>query len=161
MLLLSNNNRVRKRPLNRTYTLKDIVKDYIILYNSDLEQSTISNICRDFNKAIIKSIIEEGTVLNLPRMGKFFLIQKHTTENSAGERTNVKLKIDFNETRKQGKIIYHKNEHSLGYYYCFKWLRSTKGAENTFKYLYKSTKTNKRYLAKCAKNGNVKVSLNL
>lgn len=161
MLLCQNNNGTRKKPLRRAYTLKDVAKEYVKETNSDKESEFVIDVCKEFNKRLIELIVEKGTIVTLNSLGKLMLLKKLTTEDSKGERTNAKLKVDFAESKKQGKVVYYRNEHSQGYFFCYKWLRGTTGAANTFKYLFYPTRPNKKYLANAIKNNKVKVSINI
>ena len=61
------------------------------------------------------------------------------------------MRIDFNATKKEGKTIYHLNEHSDGYYYRFKWKKGY--VSNIFSYVFTPVRSRKRELAQTIKSG--------
>ena len=63
------------------------------------------------------------------------------------------LAIDWKTTNEIGKKTYHMNDHSGGYKYLFKWVKSNIIVQNKFMYRLVITREYKRELAKLIKTG--------
>jgi hypothetical protein len=130
------------------YTLADSYKDYAAEFKpGDLYYVTYSeyiDICSEFYKRISKSIIDDGMHFKLPYgLGEVYVIKRKVLLNN-------KLQIDWESTLKEGKRIYHLNEHSKGFRYSFFWTKPVH-FKNRFIYRLVLTRDNKRALAKAIK----------
>ena len=68
------------------------------------------------------------------------------------EYTGKSLRIDYAESKKTGKVIYHLNEHSNFYKYRIYWNKQNMITPNKTKYQLVMTRDNKRHLAQIIKN---------
>lgn len=124
------------------YYIKDISEDskYNINYN------LYRDICEDFNKEIMKSMIEEGEFFTMPyRLGTLRVKKRKVDFHN--------LKPNFNLWKETGLKTKYLNEHSGGYYCRFHWnkLIATVVRNRTI-YSFIPTRFNKRYLAKTIKD---------
>ena len=66
-----------------------------------------------------------------------------------------KLKINWLETNKHKKVIYHLNDHTDGFNYRWFWSKINAVIKNKSVYSFQATRTNKRRLAGLLKNKKV------
>lgn len=64
-----------------------------------------------------------------------------------------RLPIDWENSRKYGRRIYHTNEHTNEYKYRWAWYPGTNGTKHASCYLFVPTRTNSRKLAALLKQG--------
>ena len=62
------------------------------------------------------------------------------------------LRIDYHESKVQGKIVYFLNEHSDYYKFRFLWSKKNSLLINKTRYQFVATRANKRRLAQIIKN---------
>ena len=68
------------------------------------------------------------------------------------EYTGKSLRIDYAESKKYGKVIYHLNEITNGFKYRYYWNKKNMITKNKTKYQLIMTRDNKRRLAYILKN---------
>jgi hypothetical protein len=91
-------------------------------------------------KAIISYVLE-GYLFKFPyNLGILRIKKRKMTLNKK------MLRVNFAETKKLGKTIYHLNEHSGGYYYRFSWDSGI--ISGIRKYTFTPVRIHKRALAK-------------
>lgn len=135
-----------------SYTGKDFYESYID-YVSDnklyqVDYKTFRNIIDDYFRYLRDELIENGKEIKLPcRLGTLSII-KHKPKNF----NNRSLRIDYGESKKEGKLLYHLNEHSNYFKYRFHWNKKDMLVKNKGKYQLIMTRTNKRRLAYIIKN---------
>jgi hypothetical protein len=92
------------------------------------------------NWMYVEYALRTGEKVKLPHGFGFIAVNKKMLshyKNFLNKNTGKKfinLRIDYNETRKHGKVIYHTNEHSDGY--NFKWVWFPKEAKFFLHELY-------------------------
>lgn len=84
------------------------------------------NVIKEYNKSILMHILDTGELINLPwGIGPLSInkykkkITKKTTDN--GNNEMYTYSINWPETRKAGKYIYHLNLHTQGFSYTWFW----------------------------------------
>jgi len=120
------------------YFIKDIPDNS--KYN--ISYKLYRDICEEFNKELIKAIIEDGYFFNVPyRLGVIRIKKKKINFNNL--KPNFGL---YNES--EGKLKNkHLNEHSGGYYCMFYWNKQNCVVKNKTAYCFIPTRHNKRWLA--------------
>ena len=102
------------------------------------------SICEDFNKLIIDEILLKAKEFKMPyRLGSLRILKKEMNY-SVGKN---KLKINWFETNKNKKVIYHLNDHTDGFNYRWFWSKKKAIVKNKTIYSFQATRTNKRRLA--------------
>ena len=113
-----------------------------------VEYRVFRDIINDYFKYLRDELIENGKEVKLPcRMGTIQIV-KHKPK----EYTGKSLRIDYAESKKAGKVIYHLNEHSNFYKYRIYWNKQNMITPNKTKYQLVMTRDNKRHLAQIIKN---------
>lgn len=112
-----------------------------------VEYRVFRDIINDYFKYLRDELIENGKEVKLPcRMGTIQIV-KHKPK----EYTGKSLRIDYAESKKAGKVIYHLNEHSNFYKYRIYWNKQNMITPNKTKYQLVMTRDNKRHLAQIIK----------
>jgi hypothetical protein len=144
------NSKRGKGVYKRDYGRSDIYKFYKknTVKELQVDYKTFGSICDDFNKLIIDDILINSEEVKLPIRVGFIRIKK-TKMNFTDKNT---LRVDWKESKKLKKRIYHLNSHTGGYKYRFYW---KKGAiKNITAYSFIPTRTNSRRLASILKDNN-------
>ena len=102
-------------------TLKSAYKSYDDFY--DVGYKKYRAVCEDFNKKIIEDILMKAKEFKMPyRLGTLRIKKKKMNYSKKN-----KLKINWVETNKHKKVIYHLNDHTDGFNYRWFWSKiSTK-----------------------------------
>ena len=130
-------------------TLKSAYKSYDDFYKVGYKK--YRTICEEFNKDIIEDILLKAKEFKLPyRLGSLRVKKKKMNYG----RKN-KLKINWLETNKHKKVIYHLNDHTNGFNYRWFWSKINAIIKNKSVYSFQATRTNKRRLAALLKNNEV------
>ena len=112
-----------------------------------VDKSTYRNICIDFNEMLIDYIISDAGEVTLPcRLGTL-RIKKIKSKN--------RKMVDWKLTKEYGKLIYHLNMHTDGYYYKWFWHKKKAIFTNKSAYSFSPTRNNKRTLASLLKSNSV------
>ena len=143
--------------------------------SSFVNYKVFAGIIKDFNKELIRIIIEEGSEFKLPVRLGFFRIRKYKKKirfNEDGSIDTTTLKVDWNESKKlwakeypdksvkevknikHKPLVYFLNEHTDGYNYLFYWHRKGSNAKNRGMFSAVFTNINFRYLARILKDEN-------
>ena len=143
--------KIRNR--KQSYTTYDIYNNYDKL--EQIPYSTFRNIVDKMNDSIL-SVLQNGQNYKLPcSLGTVQIVKykpKGYNEHS--------LSIDFNESKKLDKRIYHLNEHSNGYKYRLYWSKQPFSFTNRYKYQLCFTRANKRQLAQLIFNNKDYLDIN-
>lgn len=135
-----------------SYTIASFYNDYI----TNIEPDTIYDIPYTLYRKIIieyfqfmrDELIERSKEVRLPyRLGTICIVKrkpKHYDSRS--------LRIDYQETKKQNKLILLDNTHSDMYKYRLYWKKYDMLVSNKMKYQLTMTRANKRNLAYNIKN---------
>ena len=123
-------------------TLVNAYKEYDDFYNVGYKK--YRKICESFNKKLIDQILLNAKEFKMPnRLGSLRILKKEMNY-SVGKN---KLKIDWKETNKNKKVIYHLNDHTDGFNYRWFWSKKNAIIKNKTVYSFQATRTNKRKLA--------------
>ena len=143
--------KIRNR--KQSYTTYDIYNNYD--KKDQIPYSTFRNIVDKMNDSIL-SVLQNGQNYKLPcSLGTVQIVKykpKGYNEHS--------LSIDFNESKKLDKRIYHLNEHSNGYKYRLYWSKQPFSFTNRYKYQLCFTRANKRQLAQLIFNNKDYLDIN-
>ena len=134
---------------HKSKTLVDAYKDFDKsgdnIYNID--KNTYRNICIDFNEMLIDYIISDAGEVTLPcRLGTL-RVKKIKSKN--------RKMVDWKLTKEYGKLIYHLNMHTDGYYYKWHWKKQHALFSNKSVYSFKPLRKFKRNVAKLLKDNKV------
>jgi hypothetical protein len=136
----------------KSYTLVDSYKEYRKENPEDsgfsLSKIDYRNICIAFNQRLSDGIIEQANEFNVPGRLGLIKIKKFPTRNNS-------MRVDWAQTKKYNKKIYHLNMHTDGYYYKWYWSKANAIFKNKSVYSFKPNRTNKRILAKLLKENKV------
>lgn len=127
--------------------------------NVDLSFLQFESIIRTYNTELVKYVQETGFIIQLPfGLGSFGIIKYKplVSKNRLGGK-----KIDFHNTKKLGKVVYHLNHHTEGYNFYFYWSPFYKTRNNfnrRMSYIkypliwsFNIARDHSRHLAKCLK----------
>lgn len=110
-------------------------------------KDTYLNIIKDFSYLLIKHLVQTGRSFRFP--GGLGVLEVKKRKASIGVR-----KVDFQKTKELGKVIYHTNSHSNGYYALFKWDTWKTPFVHSTLYCFKATRNATRYLSQQIKDNN-------
>lgn len=140
---------MKKRGRNRiqnAYTLTHMYDDYINSVERgspyDVEKAVFVALCEDWFKYIADILIEQSGIVQLPFRLGHILIDKHRT------RDYNKLAVDWVNSKKIGKKVYHLNPHTDGFKYKFTWSKQRCIVKNKGLYRFKASRENSRLLAR-------------
>lgn len=136
----------------KSYTIQHFYQSYSEFTNDNplytIDYALYRKIVTDYFKYIYTRVVEEGVEFKLPcRLGTVCIV-KHKPKNW----DKASLRIDYAETKKNNKLIYHLNEHSDGYKFRFYWSKYSSLLTNKSKYQLVATRHNKRRLCQIIKN---------
>lgn len=143
--------KIRNR--KQSYTTYDIYNNYD--KRDQVHYSTFRNIVDKMNDSIL-SVLQNGQNYKLPCSLGTVQIVKYKPK----EYNKHSLSIDFNESKKLDKRIYHLNEHSNGYKYRLYWSKQPFSFTNRYKYQLCFTRANKRQLAQLIFNNKDYLDIN-
>ena len=143
--------KIRNR--KQSYTTYDIYNNYD--KRDQIPYSTFRNIADKLNGSIL-SVLYNGQNYKLPgSLGNVQIVKYKPKGYNKGS-----LSIDFNESKKLDKMIYHLNEHSDGYKYRLYWSKQPFSFTNRYKYQLSFTRANKRQLAQLIFNNKDYLDIN-
>lgn len=136
----------------KSYTIASFYNDYL----DNIEKDTVYDInytkyraiVTDYFKYLQQRLIEEGKMIKLPyRMGNVQVVKsrpKHLDKRS--------LRIDYQATKQENKLVLLLNEHSDFFKYRYWWNKVDMMVPNKSQYQLVATRANKRRLAQIIKN---------
>lgn len=131
--------------------LSDMYNYYVERFDNDLYKvdfKIYKEIINKYFKAIMQDILYKPYKLKIPhRLGGIRIIKRKVNINKL-----TRFGINWPETVKHNKIIYHLNSHSKNYIYRFKWEKENSITPNLYFYKFVPSRQNKRELAKIIKN---------
>lgn len=134
------------------YTIREIYKQHLEEVEKDspynIPYNTIVSIYKDFYEGVMDNIFEGG-LYHLPHgMGELSILGKRPKEF---KKSN--LSVDWANTLKAGKKVYHLNDHSNYIKYSFHWAKARSRMPNKASYRLVMTRDHKRNLATKIKSG--------
>ena len=130
------------------YSIKQAYTFYRKRYKKDTElvdRELYPKICKEFNLMIIEEALHKPLGVKLPyALGRIWIKKFKINWD--------KPPVDLNETRKQGKTIYHLNRETEGYCFRWAWSRKVNLMTNLIYYSFKPTKYASDTLAKFIKS---------
>lgn len=118
------------------------------LYNVD--RDLFYTLCSEFYQKIVEGIIYKDKEFKTPFSVGSIYVQKYQPDfEDIKTRTSF---IDWKNTAKLGKIVYHLNEHSNGFKFTIKWKKKRNIIRYIEIYKFVPTRMFKRTLAKVIKN---------
>lgn len=141
--------------VKQAYTGIDFYNSYMEFVKGnplyEIEYKVFRAIIDDYFRYLRDELIENGKEIKLPcRMGTLQIVKhKPKTFSTTGRRS---LRIDYGESKKLGKMVFHLNEHSGLFKYRFLWSKQVMLTHNKTKYQLVMTRDNKRRLAQIIKN---------
>lgn len=103
-------------------------------------------IIRDFNKMLSEEIINNSAVYKIPAGLGYFRIEKKKMPVAILSSTK-NLKVDWAQSMKHKKLIYHLNDHTDGHRFRWHWNKYKVRIPNKTAYSFIPTRGNKRALA--------------
>ena len=134
------NNQILAAEASITCNLRDVYAHMNATTEASMSYSRFKEIFSALMEAIMEYVLE-GYFFKFPyNLGILRIKKRKLTLNKK------MLRVNFAETRKHGKTIYHLNEHSNGYYYKFYWNQGF--ISGIRKYTFTPVRKYKRALAK-------------
>lgn len=113
-----------------TYTISDFYKEYKKESDNPIPYKLYKDIIVDFFVEIMKKIIYENHVFQLPHgLGSILVKARKTNLQNA--------RVDFHLTKKFNKTIRHLNQNTFGYYFHIWWEKKHKSFNNHQFYQFK------------------------
>lgn len=146
------NQKVKSANKTSSYTVPSFYNYYL----DQIEQDTVYDISYELYRKIIidyfsylrDELIENGKKVKLPnRLGSIQIV-KHWPKYWDSRS----LRIDYQASKKENKLVYLLNEHSNFYKYRCYWDKGDMLVKNKTKYQLIMTRANKRHLAQIIKN---------
>ena len=103
----------------------------------------------EFNESFKEYILETGDRIKFPfGFGEFSINKKKRKRSLEFDgQSKVGLPIDWKKTKERGKIIYNFNFHTEGYFFGWKWFKTTARFKNVDLWYFKPTRATSRLLA--------------
>lgn len=146
------------RGKNKLQNLHNTVDCYKF-YNNSIDSNKLykvdykiyKRVLSDYFKEVMRSIIYDGIIFHMPlRLGYIRVTKRKITVDKLN-----RFGINWVETVKHKKVIYHLNQHSKGYVYRFKWDKENCYIPNLYFYKFVPSRSNKRTLAHVIKDNKV------
>ena len=107
------------------------------------------NIIYEFNGAFRDYILETGDRIKFPfGFGEFSINKKKRKRilKSANGQEHIGLPIDWKKTREKGKTIYNFNFHTEGYFFGWRWFKTTARFKNVDLWYFRATRLSSRLI---------------
>lgn len=146
------NQKVKSANKTSSYTVPSFYNYYL----DQIEQDTVYDISYELYRKIIidyfsylrDKLIENGKKVKLPnRLGSIQIVKRQPKYWDSRS-----LRIDYQASKKENKLVYLLNEHSNFYKYRCYWDKGDMLVKNKTKYQLIMTRANKRHLAQIIKN---------
>lgn len=135
-----------------SYTFKDMYKTLPI----ELDYFTYNRILDEMCKVILDYVFMRSDGFKMPYGLGFIQIGKYRPKTY----TEKSLSVDYRESQKYGKRIYHLNEHSNGYKFRLYWSKIPKTFPDRYRYSLNLVRANKRKLAQLIFNKHDYIDIN-
>jgi hypothetical protein len=129
---------------------KDNYKDFCIKYPSiELTFDEWRNILFTYNESFKEYILETGEKAKLPHgFGEFSINKKKRRKfKSNGKQQFVNLSIDWQKTKAKGKYIYNFNHHTEGFFFGWRWFKSTIRFKHSKLWYFKPSRVTSRLIS--------------
>ena len=142
-----------KNKVQSPYTFQDMYIEYL----KDVDENSpyfipyckFVEICSHYYKGMMDYVFEGGIFIMPFSLGSISIFKKKPKKLIAGH-----LQIDWENSVKCGKRVYHLNDHSNYYKFRFYWSKQNTRLANKGMYSMVFTRENKRRLASEIKSGN-------
>ena len=135
-----------------SYTFKNMYKTLPI----ELDYFTYNRILNEMCKVILDYVFMRSDGFKMPYGLGFIQIGKYRPKTY----TEKSLSVDYKESQKYGKRIYHLNEHSNGYKFRLYWSKIPKTFPDRYRYSLNLVRANKRKLAQLIFNKHDYIDIN-
>lgn len=128
---------------------KDNYKDFCKKHkNIDLTFDEWKNIIYIFNDFFRNYILETGDKIAMPYGFGSFSINKKKRRRKKGKdgKEFINLPIDWQETKKRGKVIYSFNYHTDGYFFGWHWFKESARFKQAKLWYFKPSRTTSRLI---------------
>jgi nucleoid DNA-binding protein len=107
------------------------------------------SIIYEFNFMFRDHILETGEKIKMPNgVGEFSIHKKKKKRvKTINGQSFVNLSIDWQKTREKGKRIYNFNFHTEGYFFKWKWFKSTATFKYSDLFYFRPSRVNSRLLS--------------
>jgi len=127
---------------------KEYIKDKVPGTPLYVNRKQYGDIIRRANEAISDYVLKDTYHLRLPfALGILYIVKKRINYAASN------LPIDWENSKKYGKRIYHTNEHTNEYRYRWMWNLKRASVKHGACYFFIPCRTNSRNLAKILKTG--------
>lgn len=133
--------KIRKN--KKSYTISDIYHSYIKERGIDMPYLRFKRILSKFNQNILEALQDRSEGFKMPYGLGYVQVVKYKPKTY----TDKSLSVDYKESKKYNKKIYHLNEHSNGYKYRLYWSKLPQTFPDRYKYNLSFVRQNKRRLA--------------
>lgn len=143
-----------KNRIQNPYNLSDMYDKYVEDHEDNplylVDRQRFYDLCAEYYLAVVENIIYHDKIFKMPFSVGEIYIRKYKPElEDVKKRTSF---IDWKNTAKLGKIVYHLNEHSNGFKFTIKWRKKKNVIRYVEIYKFVPTRYFKRTLAKAIKN---------
>lgn len=122
----------------------------------ELDYFTYNRILNEMCKVILDYVFMRSDGFKMPYGLGFIQIGKYRPKTY----TEKSLSVDYKESQKYGKRIYHLNEHSNGYKFRLYWSKIPKTFPDRYRYSLNLVRANKRKLAQLIFNKHDYIDIN-
>lgn len=122
----------------------------------ELDYFTYNRILDEMCKVILDYVFMRSDGFKMPYGLGFIQIGKYRPKTY----TEKSLSVDYRESQKYGKRIYHLNEHSNGYKFRLYWSKIPKTFPDRYRYSLNLVRANKRKLAQLIFNKHDYIDIN-
>ena len=134
------------------YTMPDFYKAYMEEVEEgsgyDVSYEVFRDICEEYYKGVMDHLFEGGLYILPYNTGELSIKGKRVKKLNY-----ITMPVDWEQTNKIGKKVFHVNDHSNYYKYRFCWSKLYRHFKNKSNYRLVFTRDNKRRLAKIIKSG--------
>lgn len=125
-------------------------EDFCVKYpNINLSYEKWKEIIYTFNEGFREYMLETGEKARYPSgLGEFSVTKKKRSKTKqVGDKTFINLPVDWKKTREKGKKVYIMNYHSEGYFFGWKWHKSSAHFKFTNMWHFKPSRVTSRMLS--------------
>ena len=136
------------RTNKQSHTFTDFYKTFVETTGDDISYAVYVKIVKEVFSLLSECLIDRSQEIELPyAMGRLYVV-KYRPKNY----NSKSLSVDFVNTKKYNRTIFHLNDHSDGYKYRFFWSTTEYRIKHKKSYQLVMSRANKRRLAFVVKN---------